>query len=560
MRRRRKKLWITLVCAAIASSVQIGGMALAADSSTITLPYDPGSTTTLGDSIDISFPSNTLGQCVSYEVSDIVWDTEGATAAVSDYEIVTRYSQLKSETNLKLGYKTTSQIKAGIFDANSDVDIRNDILSVRDDEDTSITLIFFARADYGRRLIRNYTIKDSAQQWLDSSPTTFLTRCGTHFVRGEQRYSELAIAVHFTGLSRAGKDSLEATLKTVFGGGVKLDELSGSGSTTIEAQYKKVVEFTRRSARIHVTARAIGGAGISSVGTSATGADPASLTTLASLVTTTSATFTQGNSGITNYLLNSNTILGAPARPFDAERVRRIGELTQYLTRINQALKRYDDYRTRVPAIYGQYFETEHGTLQVLKADIVGRIQTCVAGGACEAITANVLADYVFLEDMFSSGALSLSCSYRPARSFLVSPSADAPSGPLVLESVNVVLNGVMPHRNAVDLDSLRISRLGTDFEVEDVTAGFPGLSLSEPNALGARKVVGAIFHRNLKPADLVSYNAATRAYRVQELALGQRREQVLGSVFMLEAKASDGRGVSYNAGSPHREDCPLIG
>jgi len=526
------------------------------DPSEITIPYSSSGSQTIGDAVNIEFPSSALGRCVEYQDGDVKWDTNGAIASDGIIDIISNYSKQRQEGDLDLGYKTTAKVAAGVFNANSTTEASYKTTKVRDDEDRSVTIEFHSYADYGRRMIQNYKVKPGSPSPAPDLPA-YRSMCGTHFIRGQQRFSELAILVEIKTSTKSGKDALTAALNQTIGGGVSLKAVSASGTAFLNANYKSIIDFAQSSGNVHVEYRAQGGPGIKAAGESSKIVDPTDIVKLSQIASNVSSLFDQNNSSITGYVLQSDTALGAPSYTFDADRVRRIGSLTRVLIKVNDAASRYTELKAKNPNAYNKYFAAQDSALSALKASLVDKIKICASGAACTNLTGDVLENYSFLEDMLQNPVVSISCQYQPAKD-LLSAGAGASNNPKLLESISVNVIASVEHYDLIDFTSLKVERLDPAFQASDVTSGFSGFAFSSPRG-NSRRANGTIFSANIRPAEVLKYDPATNRYSTDQIEFMRRREQILGSVFSLSAVGPSGYKVSYETGYPPRQDCPLI-
>jgi len=326
----------------------------------------------------------------------------------------------------------------------------------------------------------------------------------------------------------------------------------------MKATYKSIVEFARQSASVKVEYRALGGTGISAAGEAAKITDPTDLGKLAQIISEVAADFTQDNSSITGYVLQSNTSLGAPEAPFDPERIKQVGAITRALLRANEASARLEAVRTKAPAAYTTYFLAEHQQLDALRAALIEKAKTCASGGSCEQVSGDILDQFAFLEDMFTNAKLTLSCQYQKASDLM--PVAGARiSNPQILEAMTINLVGDLHHKTLIDFEGLKLYRLTPKLHNEDITSRFSGLQFTRPNAGRPMKAYGSIFSTNLRPREVLTFDRTNRRYLVDTIALASRREDVLGSAYALSAPGPGGYKISYTAGFPPREDCPLV-
>lgn len=531
-----------------------GSAAAAQSAGELLLPYSPTGSITLGDAIDIDAPFASVGRCVTYQKDDLKWDTGGAVNSDGTIEINSDYNRRKRDDDITLGLKTTADVKAGVFSGKATTDASYHRNTVREDEDRLTTISFRATADYGRLLIENYA---PISGMADPSSSAFRRKCGTHFVRGQHRISELAILVEITSASHTGKDALDASLTQTFGGGGGTKVVTANGSTELKATYKSIIDFAQTAGKVRIDYRALGGPGIKAAGASAKLVDPKDFDKLAQIVSGVADDFDQNNSSVTGYVLQSNTALGAPPPAFDMDRIEHVGELTRYLIRAQQAHERYSDINAHDPKIYQQYFMKQDMELTSLVASLIERIKTCANGGECAELGDDLLSHFSFLEDLFDNAKLSVTCTYRPAKTLL--PNVQATDNPDVLESMSVILSAEMPRYEIIDMTSVRLSRLDSKAHLEDLRSSFSGFAVSSPNTKGVRRVFGTIYEKNLRPADLVSVNAVDHKFKVDDVGLVDRREDVLGSMFSVSAMGPAGIRASYSSGFPPRDNCPVL-
>jgi hypothetical protein len=393
------------------------------DPTSVVVPYSSTGNRVLGDGVNIAFPYTALGRCVSYadkgdDKEDVGWETEGAITSDGKIRISTVADEEKKTTDLSLGFQTTAKINASVFNANSDFDVGSSTETFRSDASKTITLEYFAEADYGKHSIKNYTRDKDAP-----SPTgdilQFRQICGSHFLRGQHRESSLSVLIRINTSSQQGKDALTAHLNQTLGGGVSLKAISGEAGDKLISTYKSIIEFARSSGTVSVDYRAKGGPGIEAAGEAAKATDPADFTKLSQIASSVSQLFTQKNSGITGYILQANTALGAPPVNFDLDRVQQIGVLTRGLVRLGEAAKRYDSLKSQHLDEYTKYFQTYGDQVTLLRSQLIDKINSCAAGGNCTPSEGDVLKGLVYLEDIFAEAKVSLSCQYQSASNLL---------------------------------------------------------------------------------------------------------------------------------------------
>jgi hypothetical protein len=531
--------------------------AAAQDPSTIIVPYSSSSNRTLGDAVNIAFPYNPLGRCVSYQAADLVWDTGGAISSEGKFDIALVEAEEKRTTNIGLGLQTAGKIKYGAFNANSSFDANFTKESFRHNQAKTITLKFTASADHGRRMIQNYKA-DSTAPLPAPDLVKYREICGTHFIRGERRASDLTILIRISTSSQTGKDALTTTLKKTIGGGVSLKAVSGEAGATFTTSYKSIIEYAKKAGDVSVDYRAHGGPGIAAAGTAAKVIDPADFPKLSEIASNVSNLFNQDNSGITGYVLHANTALGAPEISFDLARIEQIGALTRKLMMLNDATTRYDEVKAKNAAAYDKYFQKYGNIVNVARAELVQLINTCAAGGSCVPPAKDILQELNFLEDMFAKADVSLSCQYQPASSIrpvLSTPTVD----PLVLESLSINVMGTSHHPDLIDFTSTNVIKLGVDNVIEDVTPRFSGFELSPPTKENQRRVFGTVYAENINPATAITYDNEARKFGIDTGDLQRRRDSILGSAFSIFAPGPNGLKISHDIGFPPRDNCPVI-
>jgi len=527
------------------------------DASTIIVPYSSGSNRTLGDAVNIAFPYDPVGRCITYQSDDLKWDTAGAISTDGKVSIEAESSDEKRTTDVALGYQANGNVKFGVFNANTKLDTEFTSESFREDAANTITLKFIASADYGRRMIENYRL-DAAAPNPATDLDEFRSKCGTHFIRGERRSSELTILVRLKTTSQNGKDALKLRLEQTLGGGVSLAAVTGEAGTTFTGTYKSIIEYVKKAGEVTVEYRAHGGPGISAAGAAAKIVDPSDFTKLSETANGVAASFTQDNASITGYVLQSDTALGAPPATFDSARMEDIGRLTRRLLMLGDAAERYAMLKSKYPQIFDRYFGSYSTKVDVARAELVDLIKLCASGGSCMPPKDDILNSLHFLEEMFVSAEATISCQYQPADKYL--PVVGSPSEvPRVLESISINLHGLSHNPDLIDFSSAHILRLSSAMELSDETNGFSGFALSQPNADKEKKVFGTIYSTNLHPASVLKYDASIGKYIVDAGEMQRRRDQVLDSAYSVYAPGPNGVKVSYDIGFPPRQDCPVV-
>lgn len=529
------------------------GDAVAQGSDGLTIPYSVTGTHALGDGVNILSPAAQVAECVSYSTPQP--DTAGAYQSRSEMSVLSTFDSLRRETQLDLGYQTTGKISAGVFSANSSFKATGKFGDVSDRESKSLVVMFTANADHGRDVLVNYDLKPEYKTLLATNPDEFRRRCGTHFIRAVHKISDVSIFVTFSGLSESGKNSLETSLEQTVGGGVQINKISGEGSTTLTANYKRIVDFAKRSSRVSVKVFAHGGTGTGVI--LPTGTDPSDLGAIASALSTYSSGFTAANAAPWEYIVLPYTVFGAPPTPFNPELLTKIGKLTEQLLRVNDALKTVAGYRPAMGASFDRYFAPMQGKLQALRDNLMATINACASGGQCEGGDSDLLSDYVFLGDVFSKAATEASCSFQKSSALL--QRRDLASNPRILESITINLAATAPFYDVLDFASLKLSRLGRDFQLEDVTPGFSGFALSRTPAGAPKRLFGSIYFRNLRSRETLSVEAGTKNVIVDQAALSDRREEVLGSMYLVEVGGPGGLRYGFNLGFPDRSACKAL-
>ena len=270
-----------------------------------------------------------------------------------------------------------------------------------------------------------------------------------------------------------------------------------------------------------------GGPGIAAAGAAAKLVDPSDFIKLSEITSNVSSLFTQDNSGITSYILLANTALGGPTELFDSNRVEQVGALTRRLVMLNDASNRYKDFKEKNPDAYGVYFKSYADQVNIARSQLIEIINDCASGGSCAPPSDNILYDLKFVEDLFAEVDVSLSCQYQPATK--IYPVLTAPvTDPMVLESVSINIVGKSLNPELIDFTSTNIARLTPDNKAVDETERFSGLSLSDADPKGGRRVFGTIYSENLAAQELIKYDAQTRMYIVDTADLQRRRNYIL--------------------------------
>lgn len=524
------------------------------DIGSITLPYTVTGGGYLGSGVNISAPSTTLGECVRYAKSET--DTTGATSTVANISVVSQYDMYSRDTVLDLGFQSTAKAAYAGISADTKFKLTGKYADFVKREGNSVAVMFNASSDNGRLLAVDYALKDEYKNLLASSPGEFRERCGTHFIRGIHKVADATVIVRIDGLSDSGKNALELTLEKTVGGGFDYEGLKASGSSTVTTSYKQVVEFAKRQSKVNISFKAIGGPGLAAAGQAINATDPADLKAISTAMSQAVSQFTGANAAPLEYILVPYTVFGAEKIAYDPELIEKVGKLTEQLVRVSEALERIEGYKKRLPNIYKKYFINTEASLRTLKADLISRVNTCAKGGACERVNADVLSNYVFLEDVFSSGRAWASCSYQPAGKLL--SVSNAKIDPRVLETVTVNFEGVAPHYDALDFSSVKILRFSEEFDVDDVSDQF--IRFSKSSSQAGMRMFGSIYFENLKTKDVLIYDKKSNGIDVDRIALSKRRDKVLNSMYVIEvAGAQGGQRYGYSVGFPDRQSCKQL-
>lgn len=527
------------------------------DGTALTIPYSVTTTPAVGTGVEISAPTAPMGECVTYQ--SLTSDTAGAYKTEGELTILSSYEQQKRDIQLDLGYTTSAKVKAAVFDANVETKITGKFGDLTERESRSLVLMFSARSEHGRDVAINYSLKPEFSALLTADPTEFRKRCGTHFIRAVRKVSDATIFVKISGLSESGKDSLQTTLQHTVGGGVKLAKIGGEASSTLTADYRKVIEFAKKSGRVEAKAFAMGGPGPGSVASAleSVTADPGDLGKIALAITNASSQFTAANAAPWEYLLVPYTVFGAPPVQFDQSLMIKVGKLTEQLSRVNGAIRQVDGYRTAIPDRFETYFGPMRAKLQTLQAALASRITTCVNGGSCEGSESDQLADFVFLGDVFSKSSTVGACSFQKASALL--HRGGASTNPRILDSISVNLTATAPYYDLLDFSSAKLLRLKPDFTTEDVTSAFSGFAVSRPTGSRHKRLFGTVYYKNLRAAELLSVDPQTKAIVVDLPALSDRREEILRSMYIVEVSGPGGARYSFNLGFPDRQQCNAL-
>ncbi len=519
----------------------------------VILPYDVLGDGFIGTGVHINAPFSSAGECVTF--TSLATDTNGAHTTRYETKVLSSFESLREETHLSLGFQSDAEVKFAGFSGDYDFKTTGKFGNILDQSSSSLVMMFSASADHGRDIALNYSLKDGKAQLLDEDPEKFTKQCGTHFIRAVRRVSDATVFVKITGMSETGKRTMEATLKNKFGGGFKLDSFSAGGDTTFTTEYKRIVDFVKRSSNIKVESFSRGGSGIGTVLSSLT--DPTDLNAIGAAIAGSTTSFTRANSAPSEYILTSYSVFGAPDAPYDPQLQIKIGKLTEQLIRVNDAIKKVTKYKTEIPSTYSKYFTKTSSNLESLKSNLIQKIKACSAGEECKSVESDVLIDYVFLGDIFSRSELIASCSLQPASSLL--QVNNLPNDPHILDTVSVNLTAQIPYYDTLDFSATKIYRLSPDFSIQNVTDSFGGFSIA-PNADGkSHRLFGSLFASNLKSAETLSRDPLSNSLVVDMPELSDKREEILKSMFVVEVSGPGGSNYGLNLGYPDRENCKTL-
>lgn len=557
--KQRKTKWAAVLLALLPGGVFELGIpkSAVAEPGELTIPYSPRGSVGLGDGLDIDFPAQAKAPCISYEDSGVKWDSAGAIETKYQLQLVSSSEQIKVTENINLAYEAKVNASAGLFSADGETTFTGRYSLFRSQESKSLALVLTAQATYGRRLIGKYDLANQYKEIIKGNPNGFRRLCGTHFARGEVRRSSVSVVITITNLSESSKRTLETTFTQAMGGKGSIESISFGGNTKLTASIGRIIELAKTFGSVSVDFYARGGQGISTAAAAAKASDPSDIAKLADIIESVSKSFTQDNSAPTEYLLVPFTVFGAPEMKFDQARYEILGSLYAKLVRVEGSVETMKVYETKLPAMFHAHFAGQLVKLQGLRLALITAIDRCAKEYACED-KFMYPKDIYFLEDVFIAPEQQISCSYQDVTSVGGNP-VPPQLRATMLDGLSVNLRAEIRVRDFFDFTRIQVFRIGPDLGVEEVTSGFSGLSFSDPDANGIRRVFGTIHYVRLDYIRESSIDPVNKTLRVNDKPLQSKRDMTLRSMYAVVLPGPNGVMVTVNLGFPRIVECPIV-
>ena len=509
-----------------------------------------------GDTIDVLDSSEPLERCLSYDPDALVADTPGAIFSEVDFKFIRDFDQF--ENTFKYSYDVEANSSASfaeIISGSSTLKSFGKFENYVKNSSDSAMIIIDAVARHGRDIIREFTLKDEYQELVDAENfDEFRRRCGTHFVRGWNRKSQIRIVIQIKNTSRNFNLMLENTTQAGLDGSFGIaDVMSGTVKTKISSAISNTMKLARKFGEVTATAEATGGLGIGTILAIVNNGDlsnPQTIENLLSAIATRANDFSYENSAPEEFILVQHPQLKNEDVEFNSANFEKLGKIYKALILVDERRSLYDKYKTRDYQLWERYFRVASEELDALRTVLVGAYRNCRAQGDCEqTIPASV--DGLLLDDFFTNGRLDASCIHTYEYEDIV-------GGSVIdrfryLSTVAVLWAADMKYLKAIDPQSAEVFAITPEFEFKDL--GFEPerqQRLRIDSGGEEAKIFAEISRLSISPREIETESD------ISIDAIRKARKDLAQTTYILRYATYNGFEIEHVLGRPSMNRCPV--
>lgn len=544
----KARIWF---CLAIAIGAIAHAKAVLAE--TGFLPYDEQSAIFVGMGIDPEITDIARSPCLAYEAEAMEWiDTEGAVATKFSVEVVSNYESLAKTLHFGLDYSSLGSVSAEVLSGSVEHSLKLKRDEFAKEEERTLNLIVKAESSYGRRGLRQYSLKPEYSQLIaEKKYDEFRSSCGTHTVIAEQRTSVVAIVITIRNLNKASKESIESNLVQKMSGGAKIEAVNAKVESNLSVTWNRIIDQARALGTLSATFESKGGKGIPNAVQVAIISNPQDIDKILENLSEIAKDFTKENSAPTGYVAVSNDAFGLRTAPANIDKIAKLQTLYIKLAHINGNIARIEKYQADFPKIFDQHYAGVLETTKSLRQLLVTKIKECVEGGSCippAAIDKPIL----FLEDLIPAPELRLSCNYSAYRITNQRGGFDLLE---VLNSISVNLQARVRHAAFVSIDNALIRKIRPNGDPFDVTPRFTQFARSDTSSDGSMRIFGTLDYLIFDLRDFISISGDSVTLSNVD-GIVAKLEEFKNTLYSLDLQAENGLSLPQPLGFPFANTC----
>ncbi|WP_171132524.1 hypothetical protein [Ruegeria sp. HKCCA5014] len=522
-----------------------------------TIEYEETLPHTVGDSVHVSDLSSPLERCIEFEDASLLPDTNGSTQAQLSYRFLRDFRDYERTSDFSLNVHVS--MKGGLGDlakvggSTTAFGRYNNFIST---ERESLMLVLRVTANHGRDVVRDFKVKDEYQSLQDSGNIEeLLDRCGTHFIRGISRVSEIEVHFQFSNLDTTKKRVLEAKFESQLESSANFEVFDASSKTSVTTTIADTLNLGAKLGDVRYSIHSRGGLGIPTLTSALTGVNFGEVTAeqVASILQsleTAGKDFNRENSSPDKFILQRYGFASAEGSEFDVARFEKLGELYRALMSLDQQVVVLEALRDRDPQMWSRYFQVQQEKLETARTALYNEFLQCRNSGSCDTEVPSVV-DGIILVDAFSPGELYAQCPHSLVAVDKINP--NSASDTRALSSVIVSWYGKLKFSELIDLGSVELFRITPDFEkvkmpfVRNQQLRVTYNDASDPN------LFLAVARDSVDQNNLVEDGELNYGYLQQVRRLAGR------SVYILGYTTASGLQHEQALGYPNMQNCDLV-
>lgn len=515
------------------------------------IPYDSQLPFVVGDTLHVNDLSAPRARCIDYKPEDIKTDSNGSISGTMRLRLVQDFGDL--ERDFKFSFSAHAAAKASVLDiasGSSSLTGFGKFDRFMKSQHNSMMLVLDIEADYGRKLIENYSFETAAQEMLDAGDIKgFVDRCGTHFVRGYRQEAGVKVIFFLEGLNSQAKSLVQTkfdTMSKASGGfeGISA-EVESKMSTDISYLTNLVSKFGSVSGEVSV----VGGSGVETLTQLVGGMTytPQDFTNLLAAIKEAGKDFTPAPTAL--IIIPFPGVPAVAENQFDPERYAKMGEIYKALLRVDNELSIHEGYKTQNYALWNRYFRVRHEELDALRLDLATAYTACKKEGLCKYDTPTSIQG-IYLGDLVEKVRLVGECAYGLAGDENINDISTINSN--VLSSVTVRLAGIMNFAGDVDPNGIQISRITPDLNVEQLPFRVQQQYRSQEISNVQDRIYISIYRKYAEPKKAIADGSIDWAY------LQDVRRDAARSVYLMKIPLSSGMEIEEVIGYPNMQGCLL--
>jgi hypothetical protein len=510
------------------------------------IAWDPSKPIKIGSGVDLRFFGEALNECLEY---DTEFETLGANSTTSEIKVVDNYEELINELKYGVDIEISTKAEWASYKANDTFKVKHELDNYKKSENHTLNILVHIKADYGKRLAKNYKLKNNFQSLVDKKDfSSFVKSCGTHIVVGERRQSQVALVLSISELTKDSKRIIKNSYEQNggFSGNIKGVDVSINSKTSIK--WSELIKRASKYGSVTASIKSSGGVGISELEKLA----PAMVGDLPLIMTKLSeysSTFSQETSAITHYLLISTKSFGVTQEPVDFHSFYTMRGLIKKLLSLESLISELEIIKAAAPHIFQKHYKDDYVYYKSVKSTISSFVDKCLDENECKDYDKNI-SNFNSLNDFIIDENLSTLCSYRQFETTLTDGTKKSLN---VLANVRVYVEGKLRMYEDIKLDSSKPYYLTDN---GDITATpFRGLKVGNKEEITS-DVFSSISNT---PIDLNRIiDTSTSVSSLNKNKLMKIKDEIDSRSYFIEVRLKNGAVLRDYLGYANFDKCPI--